>query len=86
MILQRIDNIMFRNDELFILEGIVMEKHWIDDLLQRLYHNSDDDLLKEIKAAEDEMETEGGPQPDSEGFERLWKKLIDEHEKGGARG
>ena len=32
------------------------------------------------------MEAGGGPQPDPAGFERLWKKLIDEHEKGGARG
>lgn len=61
-------------------------KHPVDDLLQRLYHNSDDDLLREFKAVEAEMEAEGGPQLDSEGFKRLWKKLIDEHEKGGARG
>lgn len=63
-----------------------MKKHWMDDLLQRLYHNSDDNLLQEFKTVEAEMEAEGGPQPDPEGFERLWKKLIDEQEKGGARG
>ncbi len=63
-----------------------MKKHWIDDLLQRLYRNSDDDLLRQFKAAEAESKAEGGPQPDPAGFERLWKKLIDEHEKGGARG
>lgn len=61
-------------------------KHPVDDLLQRLYHNSDDDLLREFKAAEAEMEVEGGPVPDTAGFERLWKRLIDEPEKGGARG
>lgn len=31
------------------------------------------------------MEAEGGPVADPAGFERLWKKLIDEHEKGGRR-
>ena len=52
-----------------------MKKHWIDDLIQRLYRNSDDDLLREFKAAEAEMEAEGGSLPDPEGFERLWEKL-----------
>lgn len=60
-------------------------KHPIDDLLQRLYHNSDDNLLQEFKAAETEMEAVGGQQPDTEGFERFWKRLIDEHKKGGSR-
>lgn len=57
-----------------------MEKHFIDDLLQRLYRNSDEDLLQEFKAAE--AEAEGGPQPDPEGLARLWAKFV-EHEKGG---
>ena len=61
-------------------------KHPVDDLLQRLYHNSDEDLLRGFEAAEAEMEAKGGPVSDPAGFERLWKKLIDEHEKGGARG
>lgn len=61
-------------------------KHPMDELLQHLYDMSDDQLLQEFKAAEAEMEAEGGPVPDPAGFERLWKKLIDEHKKGGARG
>lgn len=60
-----------------------MKKHWIDDLLQRLYHNSDDDLLQEFKVVEQEIKLGDGPQPYSEGFERLWRKLIKEHENGG---
>lgn len=60
-----------------------MKKHWIDDLLQRLYHNSDDDLLWEFKTAEAEMEAEGGPVPDPAGFERLWAKLKREHKTSG---
>lgn len=61
------------------------EKDEITKLLQNLYGFSDEQLLQEFKAAEAEMEVEGGPQQDPEGFERLWKKLIDEHEKGGVR-
>ncbi|RHR47250.1 hypothetical protein DWX10_26615 [Clostridium sp. AF18-27] len=60
-----------------------MKKHWIDDLLQRLYHNSDDDLLREFEAAEAEMEAEGGPVPDPAGFERLWEKMKRECKNGG---
>lgn len=44
---------------------------------------TDDQLLQEFRAAEAEVEAEGGPQPDSEGFERLWSKVIKEHERGG---
>lgn len=62
-----------------------MKKHPVDDLLQRLYRNSDDDLLREFKAAEAEMKAEGGPQPDPAGFEWLWRKLTAEHKKGGRR-
>ncbi|MBS6956340.1 MAG: hypothetical protein KH230_24295 [Enterocloster asparagiformis] len=61
------------------------EKDEITKLLQNLYGFSDEQLLQEFKAAEAEMEAEGGPQQDPEGFKRLWKKLIDEHEKGGVR-
>lgn len=53
----------------------------IDELLQRLYQNSDEDLLRKFKEAEALVEAEGGPEPDPEGFERLWKKVIAEHEK-----
>lgn len=60
-------------------------KHPVDDLLQRLYLNSDDDLLQKFKEAEAEVEAERGPEPDPEGFERLWKKLVKEHEKSGRR-
>ena len=39
----------------------------MDELLQRLYRNSDEDLLREFKAAEAEVEAEveaeGGPRP-----------------------
>lgn len=60
-------------------------KHPMDKLLQHLYGMSDDQLLQEFKAAEAEMEAEGGPQPDPTGFERLWRKLTAEHEKGEVR-
>lgn len=60
-----------------------MKKHWIDDLLQHLYHSSGNDLLQEFNAAEQEVKVEGGPQPVPVGFERLWEKLIAEHEKSG---
>ncbi len=36
-------------------------KHPIDDLLQRLYRNSDDNLLQEFKTVETELEAEGAP-------------------------
>ena len=58
-------------------------KHPVDELIQRLYRNSDNELLQEFNAAEREAKVESGPQPDSEGFERLWSKVIKEHEKGG---
>lgn len=60
-----------------------MKKHWIDDLLQRLYRNSDDDLLRRFKAAEAESKAEGGPVPDPAGFERLWKRMKRECKNGG---
>ena len=60
--------------------------HPIDELLRRIYGVSDDDILREIEAAEAEVLAEGGPDPDPEGFERLWNKIIEEHGKGGARG
>lgn len=58
-------------------------KHPIDDLLQRLYHNSDDNLLQEFKTVEAELEAEGAHQPDPAGFERLWAKLKREHKTSG---
>ena len=59
-------------------------KHPVDELIQRLYRNSDNELLQEFNAAEREVEAEGGPQPDQEGFKRLWEKLVGQ-EKGGHR-
>lgn len=53
-------------------------KHPIDELLQYLYGMSDEQLLRVFIEAEREVEAEGGPQPDPEGFERLWKKLTEE--------
>lgn len=58
-------------------------KHPINDLLQRLYHNSDDNLLQEFKTVEAELEAEGAHQLDPAGFERLWEKLKREHKTGG---
>ena len=58
----------------------------------------EEDLFREPEGYTDEMqkrdfdevmlevEAEGGPKPDPKGFKRLWEKLVDEHEKGGARG
>lgn len=60
--------------------------HPIDELLQRIYGFSDEDILREFAEAEAEVLAEGGPEPDPEGFERLWEKLEKEHGKGGARG
>lgn len=53
-----------------------MEK--IDELLQRIYGVSDEDILQEFEEAEAEVMAEGGPEPDPEGFERLWKKLVEQ--------
>lgn len=53
-----------------------MEK--IDELLQRIYGVSDEDILREFEEAEAEVMAEGGPEPDPEGFERLWKKLVEQ--------
>lgn len=60
--------------------------HPIDELLQRIYGSSYEDILREFAEAEAEVLAEGGPDPDPEGFERLWNKIIEEHGKGGARG
>ncbi len=35
---------------------------------------TDDQLLQEFRAAEAEVEAEGGPRPDPEGFKRLWER------------
>lgn len=53
-----------------------MEK--IDELLQRIYGVSDEDILREFEEAEAEVMAEGGPEPDPEGFERLWEKLVEQ--------
>ena len=45
---------------------------------------TDETLLQEFNVAEREIKAEGGPQPDPEGFSRLWEKLV-EQEKGGRR-
>jgi|GEM_PF-521212 len=70
-------------------------KHPIDELLQRIYGVSDDDILLEFEKAEAEVTAEGektargervtggDPGPDLEGFERFWQKLQEEHGKGG---
>ncbi len=39
---------------------------------------TDRQLMEEFEEAEAEVEAEGGPQPDPEGFERLWRKLTEE--------
>ncbi|MBS5606953.1 hypothetical protein [Enterocloster lavalensis] len=59
------------------------KKDEITELLQHLYGFSDEQLLQEFKAAEQEVKSEASPQPDPEGFKRLWAKLIKEHENGG---
>ena len=43
-----------------------MEK--IDELLQRIYGVSDEDILREFEEAEAEVMAEGGPEPDPEGL------------------
>ena len=59
------------------------KKDEITELLQHLYGFSDEQLLQEFKVVEQEIKLGDGPQPYSEGFERLWRKLIKEHENGG---
>lgn len=49
-----------------------------DMLIKKLNDLSDEQLLKDFEEAMAEVEEEGGPQPDHEGFERLWKKLIEQ--------
>lgn len=39
---------------------------------------TDRQLMEEFEAAEAEVEVGGGPRPDPEGFERLWRKLTEE--------
>lgn len=56
--------------------------HPIDELLQRLYQNSDEDLLREFVEVEAEIKAASGPQPDPEGLTRLWEKVAG-YEKGG---
>ena len=51
------------------------KKDEITELLQKRYGFSDEDLLRDFKAVEAEMDAEGGSLPDPEGFERLWEKL-----------
>ena len=51
------------------------KKDEITELLQKLYGFSDEDLLRDFKAVEAEMDAEGGSLPDPEGFERLWENL-----------
>lgn len=61
---------MVREEDLFKLP-----EGYTDEMLKRDF----DEVMLEIEA-------EGGPKPDPEGFARLWKKLVDEHSKGGTRG
>lgn len=42
---------------------------------------TDRQLMEEFNEAEAEVEAEGGPQPDPEGFKRLWRKLTSFKEK-----
>ncbi len=58
-------------------------KHPVDELLQRLYQNSDEDLLWEFKKAEAEVEAEGGPQPDPEGFEQVCRRIAKGYKQDG---
>lgn len=44
------------------------KKDEITELLQHLYGRSDDQLLKEFKTVEAEVEAEGGPRPDSSAY------------------
>lgn len=41
---------------------------------------TDRQLMEEFEEAEAEVEAEGGPQPDPEGFERLWRKLTEKRD------
>lgn len=49
----------------------------IDELLQRIYGVSDEDILREFDEAE--VMGEDGQGADPEGFERLWQKLQREY-------
>ena len=41
------------------------------------------EIFDYAEIAEQEVKSEASPQPDPEGFKRLWAKLIKEHENGG---
>lgn len=56
--------------------------HRVDELVQKIYGFSDDDILREFEAAEAEVISEIGGMDCMEGFERLWNRLLREQEKG----
>lgn len=56
-------------------------KHRIDDILQRVYGLSDEDILREFEAARAEVEAECKGQDNMCGFDRLWRRLAEEQEK-----
>ncbi len=59
--------------------------HQIDEIVQKVYGFSDDDILREFEAARAEVESEGGTQDKMAGFERLWQRLAKEQRKGRRR-
>ena len=58
-------------------------KHRIDELLRKLYHCSDDDLLRELKQAEADIAAGKCqvPEPDPGDFDRLWVKIEAQQEQ-----
>ncbi len=57
-----------------------------DELFKLPKGYTDEQLMEEFEAAEAEVEAEGGPQPDPEGFNRLWRKLMEERKGPGTDG
>ena len=55
-----------------------MDRDKLTHLLQTMYRMSDEQLLEEFRIAEKEIERQGGPQSDPQGFERLLMKLESE--------
>ena len=58
-------------------------KHRIDELLRKLYHCSDDDLIRELEQAEADIAAGKCqvPEPDPGDFDRLWAKLVEQEEQ-----
>lgn len=58
-------------------------KHPIDELIRKLYHCSDADLLQEFEQAQADIAADRCqvPEPAPGDFARLWAKLVEQEEQ-----